>query len=158
MLARLGSTGIEDGLVGGLRGNGAVVNGPGWLGRSNAAVDPGNDRGRPRDAVIASAPGLPASAAARRRAPWASASGSAGPEPTGRDATEGLLVGVAGDSHAQPGGCVMSDRIEKDVFIAAPVERVWRALTDHEQFGAWFGVKLDGPFVVGESTYGAMTE
>ncbi len=52
----------------------------------------------------------------------------------------------------------MSDRIEKDVFIAAPVERVWRALTDHEQFGAWFGVKLDGPFVVGESTYGAMTE
>lgn len=51
----------------------------------------------------------------------------------------------------------MSDRIKKDVFIAAPIERVWRALTDHEQFGAWFGVKLNGPFVVGQSTYGVMT-
>lgn len=51
----------------------------------------------------------------------------------------------------------MSDRIEKTVFIAAPVERVWRALTDHEQFGEWFRVQLHDPFVVGEHTYGVMT-
>jgi uncharacterized protein YndB with AHSA1/START domain len=51
----------------------------------------------------------------------------------------------------------MSDRIEKSVELEAPVERVWRALTDHEEFGAWFRVKLDGPFAVGEITTGRMT-
>ncbi len=52
----------------------------------------------------------------------------------------------------------MSDRIEKTIEIKAPVARVWRALTDHKEFGAWFLAKLDRPFVVGkvvgfESTY-----
>ena len=51
----------------------------------------------------------------------------------------------------------MTDRIEKSIDIAAPVERVWRALTDHEEFGAWFRVKLDGPFVVGETSLGRIT-
>jgi uncharacterized protein YndB with AHSA1/START domain len=51
----------------------------------------------------------------------------------------------------------MTDRIEKSISIAAPVERVWRALTDHEEFGAWFRVKLDGPFVLGEESRGRMT-
>lgn len=51
----------------------------------------------------------------------------------------------------------MPDRIEKQVEIAAPVERVWKALTDHEEFGAWFKVKLDGPFVPGEKSTGYMT-
>lgn len=51
----------------------------------------------------------------------------------------------------------MSDRIEKQVEITAPVERVWKALTDHEEFGAWFKVKLDGPFVEGETSTGHMT-
>ncbi len=51
----------------------------------------------------------------------------------------------------------MSDRIEKSIAIAAPVERVWRALTDHEEFGAWFRVKLDGPFVLGELSRGRIT-
>ena len=51
----------------------------------------------------------------------------------------------------------MPDRIEKTVIIAAPVERVWRALTDHREFGTWFRVALDGPFVLGQSTHGAMT-
>ncbi len=44
----------------------------------------------------------------------------------------------------------MSDRIEKRVEINAPVSRVWRALTDHVEFGEWFRVKLDGPFVPGQ--------
>lgn len=51
----------------------------------------------------------------------------------------------------------MTDRIEKSVAIAAPVERVWRALTDHEEFGAWFRVKLEGPFVLDETSLGQMT-
>jgi uncharacterized protein YndB with AHSA1/START domain len=51
----------------------------------------------------------------------------------------------------------MSDRIEKSTELAAPVERVWRALTDHEEFGRWFRVALDGPFVPGEVSRGRIT-
>ena len=49
------------------------------------------------------------------------------------------------------------DRIEKSVEIKAPVSRVWRALTDHNQFGAWFQVRLDAPFKVGEPATGQIT-
>jgi uncharacterized protein YndB with AHSA1/START domain len=49
------------------------------------------------------------------------------------------------------------DRIEKTVDLAAPVSRVWRALTDHEEFGLWFRVRLDGPFEVGKTTTGNIT-
>lgn len=51
----------------------------------------------------------------------------------------------------------MTDRIEKTVELKAPVERVWQALTDHREFGEWFRVKLDGPFVVGEVSTGRIT-
>jgi uncharacterized protein YndB with AHSA1/START domain len=51
----------------------------------------------------------------------------------------------------------MTDRIEKSIAIAAPVERVWRALTDHEEFGAWFRVRLEGPFALGEVSRGRIT-
>jgi uncharacterized protein YndB with AHSA1/START domain len=51
----------------------------------------------------------------------------------------------------------MSDRIEKSIELNAPVERVWRALTDHVEFGEWFRVKLDAPFVTGALTTGHMT-
>ena len=50
-----------------------------------------------------------------------------------------------------------TDRIEKHVDLKAPVEKVWRALTDHQQFGEWFGVKLEGPFAVGETARGHIT-
>ncbi len=42
-----------------------------------------------------------------------------------------------------------ADRIEKKILLRAPLHRVWRALSDSAQFGSWFGLKLDGPFVVG---------
>jgi uncharacterized protein YndB with AHSA1/START domain len=48
----------------------------------------------------------------------------------------------------------MEDRIERSVEIKAPVSRIWRALTDHEEFGEWFRVKLEGPFKVGEVSRG----
>jgi len=51
----------------------------------------------------------------------------------------------------------MADRIEKTIELKAPVERVWRALTDPGEFGAWFRVRLDGPFAVGEITTGQIT-
>lgn len=51
----------------------------------------------------------------------------------------------------------MSDKIEKQVELKAPVSRVWRALTDHEEFGTWFRAKLEGPFVPGEVTRGRIT-
>jgi uncharacterized protein YndB with AHSA1/START domain len=51
----------------------------------------------------------------------------------------------------------MSNSIEKHVEIQAPVARVWRALTDHREFGEWFRVKLDGPFVPGEVSRGHIT-
>jgi uncharacterized protein YndB with AHSA1/START domain len=49
------------------------------------------------------------------------------------------------------------DRIEKTVDLKAPTERVWRALTDHDEFGTWFRVKLEGPFVPGEVACGRIT-
>jgi uncharacterized protein YndB with AHSA1/START domain len=48
----------------------------------------------------------------------------------------------------------MTDRIEKTIELKATLERVWRALTDAEQFGQWFRVKLDGPFTPGEESVG----
>lgn len=50
-----------------------------------------------------------------------------------------------------------TDRIERQVEINAPVRRVWQALTDHREFGEWFRVILEGPFVPGESTRGQVT-
>jgi uncharacterized protein YndB with AHSA1/START domain len=51
----------------------------------------------------------------------------------------------------------MNDRIEKTIELKAPVSRVWRALTDYREFGEWFRVKLDGPFVVGQVARGWIT-
>ena len=51
----------------------------------------------------------------------------------------------------------MQDSIEKVIELAAPVSRVWRALTDHREFGQWFRVELEGPFVTGEVSRGQMT-
>ena len=51
----------------------------------------------------------------------------------------------------------MNNQIEKRIEIAAPVARVWKALTNHEEFGEWFRVKLEGPFVPGERSRGRIT-
>jgi uncharacterized protein YndB with AHSA1/START domain len=51
----------------------------------------------------------------------------------------------------------MNDKIEKRLELEAPVSRVWRALTDHREFGEWFRVKLDGPFVAGQVSTGHIT-
>jgi uncharacterized protein YndB with AHSA1/START domain len=51
----------------------------------------------------------------------------------------------------------MNDRIEKRIALKAPVSRVWRALTDYREFGQWFRVRLDGPFVSGQVSRGQIT-
>lgn len=51
----------------------------------------------------------------------------------------------------------MANVIEKQIDIAAPVSRVWRALTDHREFGEWFRVALEGPFVAGQWARGQIT-
>ena len=50
-----------------------------------------------------------------------------------------------------------TDRIERTIHLKAPRARVWRALTQAEEFGAWFRVKLDGPFAVGQRVTGRVT-
>jgi uncharacterized protein YndB with AHSA1/START domain len=42
-----------------------------------------------------------------------------------------------------------TDRIEKKLLLRAPRDRVWRAISDATEFGTWFGVEFDGPFVAG---------
>ncbi len=51
----------------------------------------------------------------------------------------------------------MTDRIEKEIELKAPVSRVWRALTDHREFGTWFRARFEGPFVAGEVAQGRIT-
>jgi len=51
----------------------------------------------------------------------------------------------------------MTDRIEKTIEIKAPPTRVWQALTDYHEFGAWFRVRLDGPFQPGRTVRGQIT-
>jgi uncharacterized protein YndB with AHSA1/START domain len=51
----------------------------------------------------------------------------------------------------------MNDRIEKRIELKSPVARVWSALSDSRQFGAWFGVDLKAPFVAGQPAQGQMT-
>jgi uncharacterized protein YndB with AHSA1/START domain len=50
-----------------------------------------------------------------------------------------------------------TDRIERQVLIRAPRSRVWRALTDPAEFGAWFGVKVEGTFAPGARVRGRIT-
>jgi uncharacterized protein YndB with AHSA1/START domain len=51
----------------------------------------------------------------------------------------------------------MENRIEKRIEVKAPLSRVWRALTDYREFGEWFGVKIEGPFLPGQPAQGQIT-
>jgi len=51
----------------------------------------------------------------------------------------------------------VADRIEKQIVLQAPRSRVWRALSDAEEFGRWFGVKLQGAFAEGATVRGQIT-
>jgi uncharacterized protein YndB with AHSA1/START domain len=49
-----------------------------------------------------------------------------------------------------------TNRIEKQILLKAPRERVWHAISDSGQFGRWFGIAFDGPFVEGVRVTGKM--
>jgi len=51
-----------------------------------------------------------------------------------------------------------NDQIQKTIELNAPLSKVWAALSDYQQFGQWFQVKLDQPFAVGQKSTGHMAE
>ena len=51
-----------------------------------------------------------------------------------------------------------TDRIERKILLKAPRSRVWRALSNAEEFGAWFGVDFKGKaFAAGRPLKGQIT-
>jgi uncharacterized protein YndB with AHSA1/START domain len=50
------------------------------------------------------------------------------------------------------------DRIERTIELAAPPERVWRALTTPSEIAAWFRVTVEGPLTPGNEVWMTVTE
>src|SRR3984957_707521 len=51
-----------------------------------------------------------------------------------------------------------TDRIERTILLKAPRSRVWRALSNAAEFGAWFGVDFKGKaFAAGKPVQGKVT-
>jgi len=48
------------------------------------------------------------------------------------------------------------NRIERRIDLKASPSRVWKALTDYQEFGQWFGCEFEGPFVVGKKVRGKL--
>lgn len=46
------------------------------------------------------------------------------------------------------------DLIRKEIVLKAPLDKVWAAISDSAQFGQWFGMQLDGPFIAGQPISG----
>jgi uncharacterized protein YndB with AHSA1/START domain len=44
---------------------------------------------------------------------------------------------------------MVTDRIEKNILLHAPLKRVCRALSDSTEFGTWFGMKFESQFAPG---------
>lgn len=49
-----------------------------------------------------------------------------------------------------------TDRIEKHILLHAPLQGVWRAISDSAEFGSWFGMRFDGPFAPGAMMRGVI--
>jgi len=52
----------------------------------------------------------------------------------------------------------MTDKIEKTATLKAPLTKVWNAISDSKAFGAWFGMRIEGPFVEGQTVSGAIAK
>lgn len=48
----------------------------------------------------------------------------------------------------------MENVIRKEIELKAPVSRVWKAITDYREFGEWFRVRIDNPFLMGKVSTG----
>ncbi len=51
----------------------------------------------------------------------------------------------------------MPDSIVRSVEVKTAPARVWRAISDHREFGEWFKVALDQPFALGQPSTGHIT-
>jgi uncharacterized protein YndB with AHSA1/START domain len=51
-----------------------------------------------------------------------------------------------------------TDNIEKKILLRAPLSRVWQAISDSKEFGSWFGMKINGPFVAGAIVGGTIAQ
>lgn len=49
-----------------------------------------------------------------------------------------------------------TDRIERSILLQAPRARVWKALTDSQEFGTWFGMRFAEPFRAGATLRGTI--
>ena len=56
-----------------------------------------------------------------------------------------------------PTDTTSTDRIEKRFEVRAPRARVWRAIANANDFGAWFGMKLEGTFAARATVRGRLT-
>jgi uncharacterized protein YndB with AHSA1/START domain len=52
---------------------------------------------------------------------------------------------------------IQTDRIEKRVTLRAPLAKVWRAISNAQEFGTWFKVALHGEFAEGQTIRGQIT-
>jgi uncharacterized protein YndB with AHSA1/START domain len=52
---------------------------------------------------------------------------------------------------------IIPDRIERKIQLRVPRSRVWLAIADSKEFGTWFGVRIDGPFLAGQKSRGRIT-
>ncbi len=48
----------------------------------------------------------------------------------------------------------MQNEIRKEITLKAPLDKVWTAISNADEFGQWFGVRFDGPFKAGEKLTG----
>src|SRR4051812_19520462 len=63
------------------------------------------------------------------------------------------IIRATGELHMM----TSTDRIEKTTIFRAPLDRVWNALANADEFGTWFRMKFDGPFQAGRSVHGHLT-
>jgi uncharacterized protein YndB with AHSA1/START domain len=56
-----------------------------------------------------------------------------------------------------PNDTTSTDRIEKRYVLRAARSRVWRALTNAEEFATWFRINLEGAFIEGRPNRGRLT-
>ena len=50
----------------------------------------------------------------------------------------------------------MINEIRKEITLRAPLGKVWAAISNADEFGQWFGVRFDGPFIAGEKLKGVI--
>jgi uncharacterized protein YndB with AHSA1/START domain len=48
------------------------------------------------------------------------------------------------------------DHIQKNILLRAPRSRVWRAVADPQEFGSWFGLKIEGQVSPGSKVTGTI--